>query len=76
MDYTSRAGTAVEILREVLGVPTTIPIWDENDLKRFVDKYQAVGLTKENLDELKADLNSAGLGDLFPEALVGLSRGR
>ena len=60
LDYTNRAGTAGEILREVLGVPSTIPIWVEGDLKRFVEKYQARELSKESLEELKVDLANAG----------------
>jgi energy-coupling factor transporter ATP-binding protein EcfA2 len=76
LDYTNRAGTASEILREVLGLPSTLPEWVENDLKSIVTKYQTSTLDEGRLKELKADLRAAGLSELFPEALSGLARDR
>lgn len=76
LDYANRAGTASEILREVLGVPATIPKWVEDDLGKIVKKYETANLTDETLAQIRRDLKEAGLTELFPEALVGLSRGR
>ena len=35
LDYANRAGTAGEILRDVLGVPVTLPAWVEADLSTW-----------------------------------------
>jgi energy-coupling factor transporter ATP-binding protein EcfA2 len=74
LDYTNRAGTASEILREVLGLPSTFPQWVENDLNRIVAKYQADTLDANKIEQMKRELNDAGLSELFPEALSGLAR--
>jgi energy-coupling factor transporter ATP-binding protein EcfA2 len=76
LDYANRAGTASEILREVLGLPTTLPQWVENDLQRIVKKYQAEIIDGATLDRMKAELRDAGLSELFPEALSGLARSK
>jgi energy-coupling factor transporter ATP-binding protein EcfA2 len=76
LDYANRAGTASEILREVLGVPSTLPKWVEDDLATLLRKYQTVPITEASLAHLRNDLRAAGLSDFFPEALVGLSRDR
>ena len=74
LDYTNRAGTASEILRDVLGLSSTLPEWVEADLQRIVNKYQTEQITQTNLDTLRSELKAAGLDELFPEALSKLSR--
>jgi hypothetical protein len=76
LDYANRAGTASEILREVLGLPSTLPQWVENDLERIVAKYQTSPIDDTHLTELRSDLRAAGLSEFFPEALSGLARNR
>lgn len=76
LDYTNRAGTASEILREVLGLPSTFPPWAENDLNRIVGRYQADTLDGIKIEQMKKELNEAGLGELFPQALSGLARSK
>jgi hypothetical protein len=75
LDYANRAGTASEILRDVLGVTTTLPEWVESDLGRIVNKYQTRTIDKTTLGELKDELRAAGLEELFSEALTSLARG-
>lgn len=70
LDYVSRSGTASEILRDVLGVPTTFPEWVERDLETIVDRYAAQPVTKESMESLKKDIEAAGLEDLFAEAVA------
>jgi hypothetical protein len=76
LDYVNRAGSASEILREVLGLSTTLPEWVEGDLERIVHKFQTMELNETNLVNLRKELQAAGLGELFPEAITGLARGR
>ena len=66
---TELAGTANEILREILGVPLSVPIWVEERLVQLAEKYEAMPLTAENLLALRRELQEAGLRALLPEAL-------
>ena len=63
-----------EILREVLGVPVTFPKWVEARLETIVAKYRQSAFTKETINNLKRDVEEAGLADLFPDALIELGR--
>jgi len=74
LDYENRAGNASEILRDVLGLETTLPQWVEADLDRIVDRYGGRALDQSVLSEMKFELKAAGLGELYPEALAGLAR--
>jgi energy-coupling factor transporter ATP-binding protein EcfA2 len=73
LDYVNRAGSAGEILRQVLGVPVTHPQWVESELDRLTKKYSREALNEETLAALRADIDSAGLGDFYSDALVKLS---
>lgn len=74
IDLKEQAGPATQVLSEVLGVPITLPIWAEEDLVRIIEKYEARELSQALLREMKEELETAGLGRLFPEALAGLAR--
>ena len=68
------SGTANETLREILGVPISVPIWVEERLKQIVDKYEYRELTTNLLQELKKELISNDLGFLLPDAVSRLGR--
>jgi AAA domain, putative AbiEii toxin, Type IV TA system len=76
LDYTNRAGNASEILRDVLGVPVTLPTWVEQDLSTLVSRYETKPMDDSAIAALKADLERAGLPDLFSQALVRIGHGR
>jgi len=66
------SGTTNQTLREILGVPITVPIWVENRLLEIVEKYKDRELTSDLLHDLKKELISNDLGFLLPEALSSL----
>jgi hypothetical protein len=72
LDTANKAGSADEILREVLGVPTTFPKWVEESLANLVSRYKNLPLTAATLRELKSDMSRLGYGDLFPSALESI----
>lgn len=76
LDYANKATSADETLREVLGVPVTLPSWVEQSLTTIVEGYQSKPLTKATLEELRHELEQANLTDLFSEALSLLGRRR
>lgn len=67
------SGTTNETLREILGVPITVPVWVENRLLKIVKKYKHKELTTDLLLQLKKDLIANDLGFLLPDALSSLS---
>jgi predicted ATPase len=69
LNLDTRAATANEILRDVLGVPVTLPQWAEDDLERITAKLTVESITPEGLSNLRRDLDQAGLGEYYPEAL-------
>lgn len=76
LDYANRAGTASEILRDVLGVPVTLPTWVEQELSTVVSRYETEPMNQSTLNALRTDLERAGLADVFSEALVRIGHGR
>ncbi|MCL1992848.1 MAG: ATP-binding protein [Spirochaetes bacterium] len=60
--------TQNEILDKYLGVPTAMPVWAENSLKNILAKYLTESPEKISLEALKIELESAGLGEFFPES--------
>jgi hypothetical protein len=69
LDQVARAGTASEILREALGVPITIPIWAENELKNITMEFSIDKLDAAAVEKLKARLAKAGLADFYSDAM-------
>lgn len=76
LDTVNKAGSAGEILREVLGVPTTFPQWVEDDIQRIVVAYRDKPLTPEVLKELRRELSSKGFEEMYPEALAAVVDGK
>lgn len=74
LDYVNRAGSAGEILRQVLGVPVTHPEWVETELTELVSKYDTMPLNVETIGLLRADVEMAGLSDFFSDALVKIGQ--
>ncbi|NNM70701.1 MAG: AAA family ATPase, partial [Gallionella sp.] len=69
LDAANRAGTASEILRDVLGVPVTLPEWAENELQSIVKDFSNQAITPQTIALLRHQLDTAGLGEYYPDAL-------
>jgi predicted ATPase len=72
LDTVNKAGTSNEILRDVLGLEFTLPLWVEHRLDEVVSRYQATPITDDSLRMLRAEMNTLGLGHLFPEAVAAV----
>jgi len=73
LDTINKAGNASEILREVLGVPATIPEWVEEGLADVVRRYRDRPITRETLSDLRGELSALGYDELYPEALAAIT---
>ena len=69
LDITNKARDAVDILRDVLGVPFTMPIWVEEKLNEINKKYSKLEITEEMFAALRKELSEIGLEDLVPYSI-------
>ncbi len=63
-----------EILREVLGVPVTFPVWVENSIDTIVGNYRDLPFNERTITDFRRDIEAAGLSEMFPEALLNLGK--
>lgn len=70
LDLSERAGTATAILREVLGVPVSAPVWVEHALESIADKYQNSDLSDTTFNQIRADLKQEGLEEFAPMTIA------
>lgn len=69
LDLNQKAATANEILRNVLGVPVTLPQWADDELQKICSTFTREDITVDGLSRLRNELNQAGLDEFYPEAL-------
>ena len=69
LDLVNKAASSSEILRDVLGVRHTKPIWVEKEIESLIDRYSSRVLSDTDLRELRDDMDELRLGHLFPETL-------
>lgn len=69
LDKANKAGTASEILRDVLGVPVTLPDWAEDEIRQISSAFTMDQLNADGIKQLRARLEAAGLGEYYPDAL-------
>jgi energy-coupling factor transporter ATP-binding protein EcfA2 len=68
------SGSPSEILRDILGVPVTMPLWVEDSLEIIVGNYRDRPFDERTIADFKRDIEAAGLSKLFPEALLHLGK--
>jgi AAA15 family ATPase/GTPase len=70
LDNVNKAGTASEILRNVLGVPVTLPLWAESEIEEIASNFRMETIDRATIAELRARLDQAGLGEFYADALA------
>lgn len=76
LDRANKAGSADEILMDVLGVPSTIPQWARTRIDAIVDEFSKGPFTQETVSELRTKMGALGMGHLFPEVLATVAEGK
>jgi len=71
-----RSGSSNEVLRDVLGLPSSSPTWVEHNLQEVEQLLSGRDLTPELLAELRGRLKQLGLERFVPDALARLARER
>lgn len=76
LDLINKAGTSNDILRDVLGIDTTSPLWVEDKLKEIVERYSAIEISQESFSRLRVELEGLGLGKYIPETIAEVAEKR
>lgn len=69
LDMENKAGSASEVLLDVLGMQTTLPAWAEAKLDAIVEKYTRQPVSREALEAMRIELGDAGLASMTPKAI-------
>ncbi len=69
LDFQNKARTAAEVLNEVLGVSSTLPVWAELRLNDLVEKYFSSSSSSFDLDGMRKELAEFGMERLMPNAI-------
>jgi predicted ATP-binding protein involved in virulence len=72
LDFQNTAKTASEILDQVLGVSSPMPVWAEDLVKSIVDEFSKPELKKEDFAGIRARLSEIGLAHYLPETLTNI----
>lgn len=72
LDAVNRAATASQLLRDVLGLPTTYPEWVADGLRDIVHRYKEQPISEATLKALRQELQTAGYEELYPDAVTSL----
>ncbi|MBF4512924.1 AAA family ATPase [Plantibacter sp. VKM Ac-2885] len=75
LDYATKSATADEILKRVLGLPSTYPVWAEDRFAQILERHLHGSLSAEAIASLRRELENAGLESVFPEATLALLDG-
>jgi hypothetical protein len=70
LDLLERAGDADQILREVLGLPSTLPPWAEQRITAIVHSLSQAELDDQLIAKLRTELASMGLSHLLPSVVL------
>lgn len=70
LDIINRAGSSNDILREVLGVPFTMPLWVEKKIDNIIDEFNNSDMNNERFNRLRNQMKDMGLEKFFPDTMV------
>ncbi len=74
LDEVNKAGTANDILRDVLGVDSTTGAWVDSELEKVLGEFADRSLDKTSLEELRTKLEKLGMGRYVSSAIHAVSR--
>jgi hypothetical protein len=73
LDSVSKSASSDEVLRRVLGLETTTPLWVEQRIAQVLSQFTPGELTATDLRRLRDTLRQMGLNQEFPAAIEALN---
>lgn len=74
LDLINKAGSSNDILREVLGLEHTKPLWVEAEIEQIVDRYSQREINDVALKELRSELKQLKLDEFIPETINRIAK--
>lgn len=74
LDLDDWAGTASDVLRDVLGLDATIPVWAEDRLRQMAEKLSRSTASPDLVDEVYDELKQDGLEEFAPRVVTNIGR--
>lgn len=72
LDNITKAASSNEILREVLGISSTYPLWASSKIALLIKTTLAKGISEETLSDFRDQMESLGFSNVIPTALTQL----
>lgn len=76
LDLENRATSANDILRDVLGVPSAMPVWVEERIAGIVERYSGRTLDESAFRQLRQEMATIGMAHVFPETVAKVMQRR
>ena len=70
LDLINKAGSANDILRDVLGLPYTYPIWVSKQIEDAMARLAEQEISEQSLSRFREEMDNLGLAHVFPETLA------
>lgn len=70
LDMIDKSGSAAKVLREVLGVPVTVPVWVENEIQDVIEKYSNQSIDETIFERMRTEMKEKGLEEFMPNAVT------
>lgn len=74
LEGATKAASSNEILRNILGIKSTFPLWAADKIKALIEETIAQGITEETLMEFRAKMQNLGFADVIPAAINEIFR--
>lgn len=68
------SSSADEVLRDVIGTTSSIPLWASNKLQVILEKYRSTDFDRQVIENFYSDLRTAGLEQFSLSSLTELTR--
>jgi len=75
LDQVNKAGSANEILRTVLGLDSTMPLWASKELDAIITRYRTNRFTGDQVEQLNTELEAVGMTNCLPSVIDAIVRG-
>lgn len=75
LDNVTKAASSNEILREVLGISSTYPLWASSKIDILIKDTISKGISEESLLDFRYQMEKLGFGNVIPTALNQLFEG-
>jgi hypothetical protein len=74
LDQINKAGSANEVLRDVLGLESTMPLWASDEIGAIVKRYRNGSFSGNDVEPLHRELEGLGLGESLPSTIDAILR--